>query len=59
MDKYKGNIGWQKPSTKEAERLVEQTCDSYCRFRYGVSQEELDRICRECPVAKLAEMLGV
>lgn len=36
-------------------QLAEQICDSYCRFPYFESQEELDETCKDCPLNKMVE----
>lgn len=42
-----------------SEGLINRTCDHICRFPYEADQEELDDICKECPITKLAELIGV
>lgn len=42
-----------------ADDLLGKICDYGCRFPYEADQEELDGICQECPVTKLAELIGV
>ena len=37
---------------------VDEVCDQRCRFR-DMEQEDLDDKCRECPMVKLAETIGV
>lgn len=41
-----------------SDALLGEMCDQCCQFR-DLEQEELDDKCRECPVVKLAEMIGV
>lgn len=37
---------------------INAICDQRCQFR-DLEQEDLDDKCRECPVTKLADMIGV
>ena len=47
---------------KEIEALLEQLCDSYCRYTSadsGKTQDELLDICETCPLSKLRDLIGV
>ena len=44
----------------EAEDVFSRVCDCYCRHPYEVEdQEDLDDICKSCPVTRLADLIGV
>lgn len=43
----------------QSERLINRACDHICRFPGEADPDELPGICEECPVAKLAELIGV
>lgn len=43
----------------EAEDLISEICDKYCRHPYELEQEELDEACSQCPVTKLAKLIGI
>lgn len=50
------------PIEHEAGGLLGQVCDGYCRFTCaasGKTQEEMEDICADCPLAALARMIGV
>ena len=51
----------QKLGTIEhrAEDLINRACDHICRFPGEADPYELPGICEECPVNKLAELIGV
>lgn len=63
--------GYWSPKTKEevvqklgaiehqAESLINRACDHICRFPDEADSDELPGICEECPVNKLAELIGV
>ena len=66
--------GWFSPAKKqdltdklgpiehEAEALISRMCDGYCVKAAkpdGLTQEDLDRICADCPMTRLAELIGV
>ena len=51
----------QKLGTIEygSEDLISRACDHSCRIRGEADPDELPGICEECPVNKLAELIGV
>lgn len=51
----------QKLGTIEyrSEDLINRACDHICRFPGEADPDELPGICEECPVTKLAELIGV
>lgn len=63
--------GYWSPKTKEevvqklglvehrGEDLINRACDHICRFPGEADPEELPGICEECPVNKLAGLIGV
>lgn len=63
--------GYWSPKTKEevvqklgtiehhGEGLINRACDHICRFPGEADPDELPGICEECPVNKLAELIGV
>lgn len=44
--------------TQEVDQLFDAMCNQRCRFR-ELGQEKLDEKCEECPLNKLAELIGV
>lgn len=47
---------------KEIEALMEQLCDSYCRYTSaasGKTQDEPLDICEGCPLSRLGDLIGV
>ena len=63
--------GYWSPKTKEeivqklgviehqAEGLIGRACDDYCRMSVNADPEEFEQICKECPINKLAELIGI
>lgn len=44
----------------EAEGVLGQTCDRFCRYPYETKdQEDLNIICDHCPLNRLADLIGV
>lgn len=45
--------------TSGADELLNEMCDRCCRYPDELNQEDLDEVCLQCPVTKLAELIGV
>ena len=45
--------------TTGADELLNEMCDRCCRYPDELNQEDLDEVCLQCPVTKLAELIGV
>lgn len=44
---------------QELEAMRQVFCDKYCKYPYICeSEEEIDGICEECPLNKLAEVVN-
>lgn len=44
----------------EAECALSEICDRCCRYPFEIEdQEDLNAICEDCAVTKLAELIGV
>lgn len=42
-----------------SEDLISEICDKCCRHPYELDQDDLDEACSQCPVTKLAELIGI
>ena len=51
------------PIEHEAEGILEQICEKRCAFRrpplLPENQEDMDAICEDCPMNRLAQLIGV
>lgn len=51
------------PIEHEAEEILEQICEKRCAFRrpplLPENQEDMDAICEDCPMNRLAQLIGV
>ena len=51
------------PIEHEAEEILEQICEKRCAFRrpplLPESQDDMDTICEDCPMNRLAQLIGV
>ena len=51
------------PIEHEAEEILEQICEKRCTFRrpplMPENQEDMDAICEDCPMNRLAQLIGV
>ena len=44
----------------EAGGIFDQVCDRFCRYPYETEdQEDLNNICKNCPLTRLADLIGV
>ena len=42
-----------------SDALLDEMCDRCCRYPDELNREDLDEVCLQCPVTKLAELIGV
>ena len=75
LTKKSGKTGWYSmykkedlvnklgPIEHEAGEILEQICEKRCAFRRPTllteNQEDMDAICEDCPMNRLAQLIGV